>query len=129
MAKLQYGGTFRSNTSQIEVQLSLLTFEEDGVIIYYSPALDLSGYGKNNREAKESFNIALEEFLQYTLNKATLKSVLKNLGWKLSGKGKTIKYQQPFLDHMLAENKYLSSVVREKEFQRINQTIYLPIAA
>lgn len=129
MAKVTYGGTFKSSSSQIELQLSLLTFEEDNVIIYYSPALDLSGYGKNNREAKESFNIALEEFLRYTINKGTLKNVLKNLGWKLSGKGSAIKYQHPFLDRMLTENKYLSTLEREKEFQRINKTIYLPIAA
>lgn len=49
--------------------------------IIYSPALDLSGYGNTINEAKESFKIALEEFIRYTLNENTFNDVMKKLGW------------------------------------------------
>lgn len=51
------------------MDLSLIPFNEGDVIIIYSPALDLSGYGYNEKEAKESFEITLEEFLNYIIEK------------------------------------------------------------
>ncbi len=129
MSNYKFEGNFKNITSAIDVMLSLLSFEEDNTTIIYSPALDLSGYGKNDKEAKKSFEIALEEFLRYSINKGTFEKVLKKLGWKLSGRKSTRKYKQPYLDHLLRENKYLSDIVREKEFHRINEKVSFPAYA
>lgn len=129
MAKLQFDGNYKGASSEIRVRLSLLQFEEDGVAIIYSPALDLSGYGKTEKEAQKSFEITLDEFFRYTENKGTFESELKKMGWKFSGKKKSRKYQQPHLDDLLRDNKYLSDIVREKEFHRINREVSFPAYA
>lgn len=49
----------------IKKDLTLISFIEDGVHILYSPDLDLPGYGYTEDEAKQSFRVALEAFLQY----------------------------------------------------------------
>gem|GEM_PF-1268150 len=36
--------------------------------IAYSPALDLSGYGKTEEEARDSFNIVLKGHFDYAIN-------------------------------------------------------------
>jgi len=110
----------------IKISISLLSFKENDNYIIYSPALDLSGYGKNLEEAKGSFSEALNEFCRYTINKGTFSEVLKDLGWNIKKKKNTI-YQQPYLDDMLRNNKYLSNIVRQKEFNRFNQEVNIPV--
>lgn len=55
--------------------------KEEGINYIYSPALDLTGYGKNVKEAKESFEVTLKEFIDYTDNKKTIFDELEHLGW------------------------------------------------
>jgi hypothetical protein len=126
MDKLQTRRISRRKTHKIKVSLTLISFKENNVIIIYSPALDLSGYGKNESEAKQSFEIAIEEFLRYTIDKGTFESELKKLGWKISEKEKSVNYKQPYLDQLLRDNKYLCDIVREKEFHRINKNVTFP---
>jgi len=108
-----------TSAQQVDLGLSLVSFIEDGTYIIYSPSLDLSGYGDTEQEAKESFEIALKEFLRYTLNKRTLSKVLKKLGWKVSDKKR--KYKEPNFDDLVKKKDYLADIVRDKEFQKINQ--------
>jgi len=126
MANLRFAGTYTKGTKTLEAELSVIQFEEDGVMIVYSPSLDLSGYGKSVKEARESFNEALAEFIRYTLNKSTFEKELRALGWRISGKRSSRKYQQPHLDDLLRDKAYLSDIVREKEFQRFNARVALP---
>lgn len=126
MDKLQTRRISKRKTQMIKVSLSLISFKENNVIIIYSPALDLSGYGKNESEAKQSFEIAIKEFLRYTIDKGTFESELKKLGWKISEKEKSVNYKQPYLDQLLRDNKYLCDIVREKEFHRINKNVTFP---
>ena len=79
MAKLHLTADLGFGNGKYHVGLSLVEFEEDNVTIIYSPALDLSGYGYSQPEAKQSFWEALPEFLRYTNNKKTLDKVLKDL--------------------------------------------------
>ena len=46
----------------------------------YSSHLDLSGYGHGLNQAKESFKIAFDDFIDYTLKHKTLEKVLQDLG-------------------------------------------------
>ena len=52
----------------------ILQLFNGGLTVIYSPALDLSGYGSSEDEAKGSFEIALEEFIK-----------IKLFDWLLSG--------------------------------------------
>jgi len=86
MSKLILRANLGTNLGKYHVGLSLVEFIEDDVTIIYSPALYLSGYGKNETEAKESFYTAMEEFFLYTAIKKTFDKVLKQLGWNNLGK-------------------------------------------
>lgn len=80
----EYEKAFNTSAHYIKVKLLLISFiDENGIYIVYSPHLDLSGYGKNEKEAQESFDINLEEFIDYTIKKKTLSNVLKKLGWQV----------------------------------------------
>ena len=116
-----------SKEMTIEVSVACILFEEDNITLIYSPALDITGYGKDKMEAKKSFKIALEEFIKYTLHKGTFESEMKRMGWKVHIKKHT--YEQPFFDKLLTENDYLSHIVRDKEFSKFNQNILLPAEA
>jgi len=111
---------------QINVSLSLIKFKEENVHIIYSPALDLSGYGNTEEEANASFQICLEEFFKYTLHKKTFNTVLTNLGWKINRKNDLV-CQPPQFDELITRNEYFSSIVREKEFSKIDKPVLMPV--
>lgn len=69
--------------NKINIKIWLVNFiDEDGIHFIHAPNLDLTGYGYNENEARESFEIVLEEFFDYTLKNKTLDKVLKKHGWK-----------------------------------------------
>jgi len=65
-----------------KMQLSLFAFEDDGIHYVYCPALDITGYGHTDNDAKESFEKTLELYLNYTINKGTFAADLKAHGGK-----------------------------------------------
>jgi hypothetical protein len=93
MSTLHFNGQIGFPGCVFQVGLSLIEFNENDVTIVYSPALNLSGYGYNSDEAKNSFNIALHEFFQYTNNKKTFDKVLIELGWTIKGSKKNLKWR------------------------------------
>jgi hypothetical protein len=108
------------------VRLSLIEFEEDGLHFVYSPALDLTGYGKSPIEARESYNCAMEEFLRYTSNKETAHEVLESLGWTITKK-KNIS--APSLSELIKNRSYLEEIFTEKQFRKTDETVTLPAFA
>jgi len=116
------------NETEANVNVDLLQFEEDGGTIIYSPAFDLSGYGNNKEEAKASFEISIEEFFRYTLNKKTLFIELKRLGWKIKeGKFKKGNLESPHLASLITENDYLAETLNNKQFTKYDQSIAMPV--
>lgn len=128
MSKLGVKGSIPVNMGRVELKLSLLKFKEDDIVFIYSPALDLTGYGRDGRSAKRSFEITLEEFVNYTTNKGTLDKELRRLGWKVGGSKRAPKFQQPFLDELFKARPYLGEIFREKEFQRFDEEVLFPAA-
>lgn len=84
MKKHRYSSILSNNTSNYKVKLTVIEFKEDDNTIMFAPALDICGYGKNTAEAKQSFGIVLEEFINHTSNKNTLNTVLNKLGWGIN---------------------------------------------
>ena len=66
---------------KINSELAIFLFKEDDNYITYSPALDLSGYGKTEEDARNSFNVVLKEYFDYSISKGTLYKDLKSHGW------------------------------------------------
>jgi len=83
MKQIGFKGKVKKGLVTVNVSVPLLSFKEDDTFIVYSPALDVSGYGDTEEEARKSFELTLEEFINYTINKKTFQSELTRLGWKI----------------------------------------------
>jgi hypothetical protein len=123
MSKIQFNGKIGLPEGVFHVGLSLIEFNEESVTIIYSPALNLSGYGYNPDEAKDSFNIALHEFLRYTTNKKTFDTVLKELGWSIKGGKKKPKIQAPLNSDLIAKNPLYNEIINSKNYKVYNEDV------
>jgi hypothetical protein len=123
MNNLRFQGALGLNDSKYHISLLLVEFAEDNVTIIYSPALDLSGYGNSEDEAKESFNIALHEFLRYTSNKNTFNDVLIELGWEIKGSKKNPKFKPPLNSDLAQNNPLYNGIINGKNHKVFSQDI------
>ncbi|EMS34611.1 hypothetical protein C943_03298 [Mariniradius saccharolyticus AK6] len=126
MSNLSFKGDLRTGGTGIKTQLSLIHFIEDNVHIIYSPALDLTGYGNNEVEAKDSFQVVLGEFMTYGLNKKCLFEELKKLGWKVRGSKKKPKVESPDISDMMKVNADLGEVINKKDYTKYHQEVLIP---
>ncbi len=130
MKSLRVKGELTRGNETHSVETPILIFQEEGTWFYYSPALDLTGYGMSTEEAENSYSIALEELLKYTINKNTFKKVLVDLGWKytkLSKKSKMLS--APPLAQLLSRDEYLQDIFNNKEYHKVNKKVELPVLA
>ena len=126
MSNLNIKGTYKTGKKKVDADISLISFTEDGAVIIYAPALDLSACGTDIQDAKNSFTIALEEFFRYTVNKNTLLGELQKLGWKIKGGKKHPKLSAPDFSTLLNENKTFEDIVENKEFQKFTERVRIP---
>lgn len=117
MSNLQLTADLGLSNSKYYIGLSLVEFEEDKVTIIYSPALDLSGYGYSQIEAKQSFSETLQEFFRYTNSKKTLDKVLKELGWSIKGSKKNPKFNPPKDSDLVSKNPLFNDIVNNKSYK------------
>ncbi len=103
MDKLQFRGSFEADRYRIEVALLILSWVEEDVFYTYSPTLDLTGYGKSEMDAKDSFKITLNEFIRYANNKGTLFDELEHLGWAVNRKKR--KVYAPEISQLREDNE------------------------
>src|SRR6185436_13748270 len=101
-------GTYADSKKKVIFDLPVVTYEENGLQVIYSPSLDLFGYGKTMADARNSFIITIEEFISYTTHKKTLEKVLKELGWQI--KKSNLRYIAPSLGYMLDENEQFNEI-------------------
>ncbi len=126
MSKIKFSENFGGEKTGIRTELSLIHFMEDATHIIFSPALDLSGYGNTESEAKDSFQIVLQEFINYGMNKKTLLKDLENHGWKIKGGSKSPNIQSPDLAYLLKTNTELEDIFHTKDFHKYNQELLIP---
>ncbi len=131
MAKYLFEGGFKNKSGNLIVKLLLIHFEDENNIHFiYSPHLDLTGYGNNLDEAKKSFEIVFEDFIDYTLKKRTLGKVLTDLGWELKG---TIKRPKrvlaPSITSIIKENDYVSEIFDKYPVNTYHQEVGIPAYA
>lgn len=99
IAKAEY----RSPKRVINIELQLLTWEDENIHYVYSPALDLTGYGNTEKEATDSFNIMLREFVAYADTKDTILDELERLGWTINRKKR--RARPPEINELLEDNE------------------------
>ncbi|TDG35162.1 hypothetical protein EZJ43_14775 [Pedobacter changchengzhani] len=87
---------------KIEITLDLLYWIDDDIHFYYSAALDLTGYGESEDEARSSFQTTLNAFVDYTDNNKTVFAELERLGWTTNKTKKRIN--PPSEEDMLLDN-------------------------
>lgn len=123
MSALQITANLGFSNQKFHVGLSLVEFYEEDVVIIYSPALDLSGYGYSIEEAKNSFSESLHEFFRYTHNKNTLDTVLKNLGWSIKGTKKKPTFKPPLDSDLVSSNSLYNEIVNNKSYRVSRQNV------
>ena len=120
-----FGKYFSKQVGSVTVKVDLIEYQEDDIHYVYSPALDLVGYGKMAAAARESWEVVLQEYFKYAINKNTLEADLTSRGWKQSKKN----YQPPTFDWLLKNNNELSDVFNNHDFQKISRPISVPLVA
>ncbi|MDF2455559.1 MAG: hypothetical protein K0R51_1552 [Cytophagaceae bacterium] len=105
--------------------LDLYIFKEGGYNIVYCPALDLSGYGKTEKDAKESFDTVFAEFIRYTTNKGTLLIELKKLGWKVKDSKQKI-FNAPSFEELYNKKGELYDIVSSKNYKKVDREVAMP---
>jgi len=120
-------GKINRITSNIQLKVDIIIFNEGETVIVYCPPLDLSGYGNNLTEAKQSFKACINEYFRYTTKKGTLLEDLKQLGWTIRKKYEPI--QPPSLQKLLHENKNFSRIFNTYDFRKTNTQVNIPAIA
>lgn len=120
----QFKGTFKAPSGdRIATQLFVLLFMDDNSYIAYCPAINVYGYGATEQEAKDSFEVCLDEFFTYTLNKGTLFDELSLLGWKCKNKKNP---KPPTLAHLISKNEEVADIWNHKNFTKFDRSIIIP---
>lgn len=115
----------RNTTAGMSVKLDVYIFDEDNTVIAYSPALDLCGSGYTDQQAKESFHIAVTEYLQYGLSHKTLAEDLRAHGWKVRSL-KQRKMVSPSFDTLLRKNDTFRDILENKDYRKETHPMPLP---
>ena len=111
-SNVRFSAKYRTQDQEIQAtNIAVVLFKEDNVHIAYSPALDLSGYGATEEEARASFEVVLREFLNYSTVKKTLKEELKRLGWTFKGKKMEV-VRAPSVEELAASNEALQQLTK-----------------
>jgi predicted RNase H-like HicB family nuclease len=90
-----------ANASIVEAFVEVQLIKDGDYVVSYCPALELSSFGKDEEDAKEGFEEALNIFIDELHKRGTLEKVLLNLGWGLR--------KLPFPSFVPPEEKYLKT--------------------
>jgi hypothetical protein len=128
MAQYIFEGKYQNKSAIVKVRLLLFRFEDENKIHFiYSPHLDLTGYGNNFEEARKSFEIVFEDFVDYTIKKKTLGKVLTGLGWELKGSfQRPKKVIAPSITSVIKDNEYVSEIFDKYPVNTYHQEVGLP---
>lgn len=120
----QFQGTFNTPSGdRIATQLFVLLFIDDNSFVAYCPAINVYGYGVTEQEARDSFEVCLDEFFTYTLNKGTLFTELTLLGWRCKNKQ---NLKPPTLVQLLSKNAEVANILNHKNFTKFDRSINIP---
>lgn len=105
----------------VTLGMNVLVWKEEGIHYAFCPSLDITGYGKTEAEAKRSFEVMLDEFLEYTHNKGTIFKELERLGWTVNKKKKRVK--APEHHELLADNDDYREIANRAGVKNIQREV------
>lgn len=107
----------------------LFSFQDADNYIVYSPQLDISGYGKTQKEALSSFDYCLAGFLDYSVKNETLFDELTFLGWKLKkGTNNNLKQiKAPSWSDIIKKNQSLKVLLSEYNISTQQREVEFPV--
>ncbi len=127
---LRHKSRVKAGDTTFETNLPVFLFEEENIFYCYCPALDLYGYGKQENEAKTSFETNLAEFLKYANNKKTLTKELKRLGWIVKVAKKSPQFIAPEFADLVSRNEDLNRIMTDiPNVQKHSQHVRIPAFA
>ncbi len=109
----------------ITVRVDIYLFTEGNAHIAYCPALDLSGYGYTETEAKESFAQTIKMYIGHCLAKNTLKEDLRQHGWNIRSLNQK-KIKAPSLQSMLRRLPDFRHMAESSDYSKYSENIYIP---
>lgn len=110
---------------RVTLGMNVLLWKEAGIHYAFSPSLDITGYGKTEVEARRSFEVMLDEFLEYTHNKGTIFKELERLGWTVNKKKKRVK--APEHHELLADNEDYREIVNRPGLKNVQREVALAL--
>lgn len=125
MDKSRARARYADGNKSVEVSISIFLWQEESIFYVYSPALDLTGYGKTEQEARESFAIVLNEFLVYTHNKKTIFAELERLGWAVNKKKRRVI--SPDFEDLLGDNEHFNHLYKSQNLIKDSSNINLQL--
>ena len=127
--KTNYNINFKNAHASVKAHIVLISFTEGENCIIYAPQLEVTGYGKSQQDAMESFNYALSSFLDYTVKKKTLHEELVALGWELK-KG-TVKNPKkinaPSWRNLIRKNNDLEELLSTHNISTQQREVSIPV--
>lgn len=109
----------------LKAHLDLYSFLDNGIHIIYCPALDMSGYGNSEDEARASFEEVFTNSIKYMVNKNTLHQDLRKHGWNVRGK-KSHDLKSPKFEDMYKSNKDFKNIIDNKPYQKTYTELSIP---
>jgi hypothetical protein len=107
------------------IRLALFSYIDEGVHVVYAPALDLFGYGTDEAEARQSFDLVLDEYLIHTAQNHTLTADLRANGWNFGPDSQIVT--APELHETLRRNPDFYQLIQSRPFRKFDRVMVLPI--
>lgn len=81
MSFFEFGSEKKAVKTTISVELPVIFIKEDSSVVAYTPALDISTIGKDEKDAKSMFEELLDIYFKDLIENGTVDTVLRGLGW------------------------------------------------
>ena len=120
---------FNNAQAIAKTNVVIFSFQDADSYIVYSPQLDVSGYGKTQKEALSSFDYCLAGFLDYSFKKETLYEELISLGWKLKkGINNNLKQiKAPSWSELIKKNPSLEVLLSTHNINTQQREVEIPV--
>ena len=125
MAKKFVEAKYDDGKHIVKIGLTLILWKENDIYFQYAPQLDLTGYGKSTNEAQSSFELTLNDFINYTLNKNTLYDELERLGWTTNKSKKRLR--APEEEQLLEDNETYKDLLSMPGTTRSTTSFAIPL--
>ena len=125
---LLYTAEIKGKNVKFDIKLNLVSFKDGKGYVIYSPETEVYGYGYTLKEAKESFNIGLTEFLRYTTAKGTFRKEMKRLGWDIKKRKNKIMFKVPVFSDFLKKDNDLTEIINTRDYRKFTEKIPVSLA-